>query len=430
MIHAALRGVWALTVFLCIADPSRVPAWAAVFELKTDPLSRCWVTMQGEILDNDLEGLRHAFTKPQSLTYLEQRALNGPLPDFLCLDSAGGSFHGALKIARHVAKLGLTTMIGDGMSCLSACAIIFMAGTDYYEGQHSKSRYLDVGGRLGFHAPRLIGPDRAPFDREDFERAYVQAIRDVSDFLDLMFRVDFPNTLAAEMMRTPSDPARYFFIDTVDKAGYWRFDILGYTVPALSPQTVSDACKNEILWKFRYSHIYRPGVWGDRGEALAEQVDFQVLGPGRRRGEIRGTPPEYLGKCIFESTVRGRASIQGGHMLADDVFVLNPKELVPVNGWQLRAPDTPLLKLRAPRTYAGVRSSADGTRAVQYQLRRWGVAAGPIDGRWGPMTENALKRFAEELGLEDNAATGDALIRLLFSPVHYGLIDRNWRNAG
>lgn len=60
--------------------------------------------------------------------------------------------------------------------------------------------------------------------------------------------------------------------------------------------------------------------------------------------------------------------------------------------------------------------SADHVRQVQRALNEAGYNAGPVDGRWGLATENALRGFQEDKGLEPTGQLDDrAILGLGFS---------------
>jgi membrane-bound ClpP family serine protease len=59
------------------------------------------------------------------------------------LESPGGTVIPALEIGRLVRERGYRTAVLAGATCASSCALIWLAGTP---------RYLEPGGRVGFHA--------------------------------------------------------------------------------------------------------------------------------------------------------------------------------------------------------------------------------------------------------------------------------------
>lgn len=59
------------------------------------------------------------------------------------LESPGGTVIPALEIGQLVRERGYRTVVIAGSTCASSCALIWLAGT---------RRYLEPGGRIGFHA--------------------------------------------------------------------------------------------------------------------------------------------------------------------------------------------------------------------------------------------------------------------------------------
>ena len=71
----------------------------------------------------------------------------------LSLDSKGGSFEEALRIANLLLARYVTTTIQDNHECLSACAIIFMAGTYLTTIGPQIGRTMAANATLGFRSP-------------------------------------------------------------------------------------------------------------------------------------------------------------------------------------------------------------------------------------------------------------------------------------
>ncbi|MGD9250711.1 MAG: peptidoglycan-binding domain-containing protein [Desulfobacterales bacterium] len=85
-----------------------------------------------------------------------------------------------------------------------------------------------------------------------------------------------------------------------------------------------------------------------------------------------------------------------------------------------------------PETTAGIRCyardsySTNFIMAVQETLKANGIDPGPIDGRWGAMTERAVAAFQRSMGLAHglglNGPTLKALFGEDFDPESYGLL--------
>jgi hypothetical protein len=137
---AARIGVFALL----LAATSPDLAMAAEIESETLGNGVELITVVGDIKVGDEEKFRELSLKfPRA---------------FIALHSNGGAIRPAMEIGRMVRLRGYRTLVLGNSVCASACALIWMAGLP---------RYLEPGGRLGFHAAyrevdgRLIESGRA-----------------------------------------------------------------------------------------------------------------------------------------------------------------------------------------------------------------------------------------------------------------------------
>jgi hypothetical protein len=187
----------------------------------------------------------------------------------LCLDSAGGSYPEGLRIAElliapgdHL-RTGVGTSIDAGSQCLSACALIFMAGQVFDRGgERLPSRVLDVRGKLGFHAPHVpvTAIPEKQYDREEIVAVHMAAVRSLAQAIKLFsFTIGEQSssmgrrpwvrpTLLAEMLGHASNEV--FLIDTVGKAGRWDIDLGGVRYPtSLDSNKLKTACSNFLAWQ-------------------------------------------------------------------------------------------------------------------------------------------------------------------------------------
>lgn len=77
----------------------------------------------------------------------------------LSMHSPGGNFNAGLALGDAIAEASVTTFVGPGDVCLSACAFAFLGGR-VMTIRHvlwEPSRVLHVGGMLGLHAPSIPG---------------------------------------------------------------------------------------------------------------------------------------------------------------------------------------------------------------------------------------------------------------------------------
>ena len=79
------------------------------------------------------------------------RDITGRFPDAVVfLESPGGTVIPALEIGRLVRERGYRTVVIEGGTCASSCALIWLAGAP---------RHLAPGARVGFHASSTQGED-------------------------------------------------------------------------------------------------------------------------------------------------------------------------------------------------------------------------------------------------------------------------------
>lgn len=111
------------------------------------------LTITGEIVPEDVERVAELVGELQkNQPGFEERAFRA------ILDSPGGNFQAGIDIARIFDRNGVSTIVPEGAECLSACAVIFMAGTHMSmggEGGEIRDRTVHLPARLGFHRPKI-----------------------------------------------------------------------------------------------------------------------------------------------------------------------------------------------------------------------------------------------------------------------------------
>ena len=276
---AAIAGPMLSVVVSLALTIERGPAPTIRSGYDPDVAPACNLRLKGEIVEGDIQRLIVAIT----------RFGRSEWDQFdLCLDSRGGRFLEALKIVEYLLKgvgRGTATIVESGAECLSACALIFMAGN--VKGEHSLQplRYLHAQGRLGFHAPFL--PQNAiAGDRHSAQtvvsayRAAVSASRKIIALLGSAGDVEgvyqnepwMRSSLIQAMLA--QGEGEMLMIDTVDKAGRWAIEIYG--VPrhfSIGAEAVAVACWNAGGWikdQFSYYTELKGGFTPDR---VKESVD-------------------------------------------------------------------------------------------------------------------------------------------------------------
>ena len=220
----------------------------------------------------------------------------------LVLNSPGGSLAAALDIVKAVGEY-TPTLIRKGHKCLSACAVIFMAGSFSEDGAYAH-RTLEKGGTLGFHRPSLDLPENSQqYQADDVVRAYDFSVIGVAEIANLSkvryanrsdsFGVLFPIDLLVKMLKTEKD--QMFYIDDVGRlllSGVdfeKRFDL---TSPDLSER---NACDN-YYW------------------VTVENFDETTSTSGARYApELMGSVPEFgISKTVIDGETFTRfADYQG-----------------------------------------------------------------------------------------------------------------------
>ena len=88
-----------------------------------------WVVFKGPIILDEIDDI---------LSQIDEKK-----PKLISLNSIGGNVLGALRFARYVRKNQMNTWIAHKQTCASACALVFLAGTQRFsEGNLIVHQYL------------------------------------------------------------------------------------------------------------------------------------------------------------------------------------------------------------------------------------------------------------------------------------------------
>ncbi|MFK0274073.1 PAN domain-containing protein [Ensifer sp. NPDC090286] len=124
-----------------------------------------------------------------------RRALQAfPDAKLLVLESAGGAVQMALLIADDVNQRGLSTYIAKDNGCYSACAFIFLAGSE-----------RQVDGELGVHQISSGSND------------LINAQLSISDIIDMLARFGTPAEVMTTMFKTPPSEMHVFSKDEIER---------------------------------------------------------------------------------------------------------------------------------------------------------------------------------------------------------------------
>jgi hypothetical protein len=198
---------------------------------------------------------------------------------FLCLRSTGGDLREAVKIAQFVMSTripSIATIMEDGQTCASACAIIFLAGSAADSGgrRASPHRFLHPRGRLLIHSSQLdLGrlsdkdllailtkPTTDPRGlRGKIVDLYKDGLRDVQSVIATFQPFIFAREDLGDHWVRPSlfldmfarDPDEWICVDNVDAVGRWNIQVYGYQPPRQpSKQNFSNACRSAYHWRY------------------------------------------------------------------------------------------------------------------------------------------------------------------------------------
>jgi hypothetical protein len=155
-------------------------------------------------------------------------------------NSDGGVVTEALKIADIVRENRFSTFVAKNEHCISACALIFLAGKRaIYEMGEWPDRNLEIGGVVGFHSP---------YDAKDNDEPglFVQGVSVVRQIFRTLGDA-FPPDLFVETAVIP--PTKIKQIDTVYDALRWKINLVGYKDPPAGRESLLNACENFFDFK-------------------------------------------------------------------------------------------------------------------------------------------------------------------------------------
>lgn len=225
-------------------------ARAATLEDHTDSYMGCRARLSGVIGPGDADKIK-AWIATEKQRLLDRTSTLPPGSQLgqsrLCLDSPGGSFAEAVRIVDVIfGELG--TAVPRGAECLSACSMVFMAGSFSTESDAGvvANRKLHAAGRLGFHAPSLEVA-AGQYSEAQVNKAYRIAVTALGDLMQRMGVMKLSQTLIAEMLATPPDDM--FYIDTVHRAGRWLIPVVGTVRPQeVTALAASNVCGAYYGW--------------------------------------------------------------------------------------------------------------------------------------------------------------------------------------
>ncbi|WP_299867986.1 hypothetical protein [uncultured Hoeflea sp.] len=263
----------------------------------------------------------------------------------LYLNSPGGVLSEALQIADYITRT--ETVIRDGDECLSACALIFMAGRGCSGAPYFCTTYRRMGkqSRLGFHAPFMSQDESDPGVLLPRNVSFAAALDMFSDIQATFSRFSaevrstgakndvFPQGLFAKMFSTP--PNEFYYVTNNDQFFSLDIEIFDETNDyeiILSKHHIYYLCYNLIYSEERG---WNYSVYGFEDYQNAASFDSKsiISWDIRKKTEVsfyEGSGPEYL--MLFDGlnmgpSIYGHCHVQpqrGGYFSVD--FVKNSSE--------------------------------------------------------------------------------------------------------
>jgi hypothetical protein len=380
-----VRALIRLLAALALVAIAR-PADAAVIERSDDRGDDLTViTITGTLGADDIAAFR--------------QVLAGVQRGAVLLDSPGGRMAAGLAIGNMVRLRGLATGVARGGECMSACALIWLAGV---------SRFLHEDGRVGFHA--AFRTESGALRESGSGNALVGAyLTNLGYSLDLILEVTKASPYEMNIL-TPAMAARIGlrveWLSDDDRAPTPRREERPAR-PALA--TVERAAEGFVRRHMRHHGLDGPVPeaivdrhYARRIDYFGERIDREELKRRQRRYALRwpvhrivpeGEPAARCsrgGMCTVTGTALFSARSEARNRRSDgrlrytlrlerrmDAFV--------IVGEASEVLDRDLRPIRA--------AEARLVRRIQGELTRIGCNPGPIDGAWGPKTAAALARF-------------------------------------
>ncbi len=219
---------------------------AATITAHDDPVMGCNILVSGVIVEGDADTLRALIEEQDARSNWFSDATS-PSGQRICLRSPGGSLTEGLKMASVIKSaghgMGRGTAVPEGATCLSACALTFMAGSWFHpEGETwSPNRVMHPTATLGFHAP-ILRVREMQYTAENVTEAYSLALDSLAEIIKRRAeeRYVFAESLFVNMLAY-SGEENFYYIDTVGKAARNRIAV---APTGANLQDVDDAILN------------------------------------------------------------------------------------------------------------------------------------------------------------------------------------------
>lgn len=234
-----------LATFLLVAAPaSTAEIDSRLLMQNADRKIQLVIDLKGQISEGDASRIVEIVAESTLFSSDESNDI------VVSLDSEGGSFEEALKLADLFSEIPIGTYVGADAVCMSACAIAFLGGKKLSEEANSiyTDRTMHPSAKLGFHAPSLglSGTSLVPADL--LEKSYSTALQAVAGIVDRNDDLKIEDTLLLEIVRTPPDD--FYMVEILDDAARWSIAIdTDNTYRQFDDENLGRACMNFEVWK-------------------------------------------------------------------------------------------------------------------------------------------------------------------------------------
>ena len=156
------------------------------------------------------------------------------------LDSAGGNLYEGMKLGRFFKKRHIKTVIQGYKSCLSACALAFLGGTDSKGRKWMSSTTTSF---LGFHAFHYS-------DEKNLDTDFTQKV--VSDILQYGIDIDAPMEIFVKQFSTPSSSIHLLTIPEELHLDIKVWDIANHKFLTSSTKKSANLHQNSLQFMKKY----------------------------------------------------------------------------------------------------------------------------------------------------------------------------------
>ncbi|MCB1417551.1 MAG: hypothetical protein KDJ74_00535 [Notoacmeibacter sp.] len=242
------RAAWFISLALACVPASAHAADIETVTGKPGSVDACSYRVSGRIASGDADKVEQMLaTETGKIFNYPDTELNQQIT--VCLSGPGGNYLEGIRLALVYSRFDVTTVIADGDTCLSACAVSFLGGR--YNSRsgvgYSPSRYLFPNSVLGFHAPQLVvaGGD---FTSEQVLNSWSIALDAIAEIQKHKRDLFIDDDLIAELVAHRGDD--FYYVSTVDDLGYFNIELAGARAETIREDTIKAACWNAYHWLY------------------------------------------------------------------------------------------------------------------------------------------------------------------------------------